>query len=269
MARVSIVIPARNEPYLQKTIDWLLIMAKGDIEIIAVLDGYWPDPPIRDDPRVRLIHFSECRGMRAAINSGARVAQGEWLMKCDAHCSFSDGFDIQLAADCQPDWTMVPVRYRLDVELWVLTGGPYEFQYIRRSDLKGKDWPQYAERVKGQELCDLMTSQGSCWFMRRQRFWDLGGLDEANYGGMGREAQEVCLKSWLSGGRYVLDRKVLYAHWSKPYNTYKPDRRGKLKSVAYAVDFWTNNRWPPQKMRLRDLVKKFAPVPTWEGIDAD
>lgn len=262
---LSIVIPARNEPYLQNTIDGILNAASGEVEITAVLDGYWPDPPIRDDAHVRLIHFSESRGMRAAINAAVRVSQGEYLLKCDAHCLFDEGFDEKLIENCEPDWTVVPRRYGLDANSWAKTDKLYEFQYIRQSDLKGKDWPEYTDRVKGQQIVDLMTSQGSCWFIHRDRFWDLGGLDEVNYGSMGKEAQEVCLKTWLSGGRYVLNRNTWYAHWSKDTGLYRDVKEEKRKSANYALDFWANNRWPMQKHSLDWLVEKFAPVPTWNG----
>src|SRR4030043_173560 len=42
----SIIIPARNEIYLQKTIENVLSNAEGDIEILAMLDGYVPEPQI-------------------------------------------------------------------------------------------------------------------------------------------------------------------------------------------------------------------------------
>jgi len=272
MSKVSIIIPARHEPYLQKTIDVILEAAEGDIEIIAILDGYWPDVPIKDDPHVKQIHFSESKGMRASINAGARIAQGKYLLKCDAHCLFDEGFDKKLKTDCQPNWTVVPIRYSLCVR--ILDGKltdwsrkihkKYEFEYIASDDLKGRKWPEYAKRVEGQKIVDLMTSQGSCWFMHRDRFWALGGEDEVNYGQMGREAQEICLKTWLSGGRFILTRNTWYAHWSKARgNPRFLSREEKQKSVDFAKDFWLNDRWSLATKKLSWLIEKFAPVPTW------
>ena len=257
MSKLSVIIPARNEPYLQNTIESILDAAWGDIEIIAVLDGWWPDPPLQNDKRVKIIHFSESRGMRPAINAGARIAKGDYFLKCDAHCLFDKEFDKKLIEDCKPNWVVVPRRYGLDPSQWKRTDKLYEFQYIRQRDLKGKDWPEYAERVEGQEICDLMTSQGSCWFMGRNWFWKIGGLDEVNYGSMGKEAQEVCLKTWLSGGRYVLNRKTWYAHWSKDVGLYSDVKEEKRKSGEYVLKHWT-------KEKLRPLIERFAPVPTWE-----
>ena len=113
MERVSVLIPARNEFLLKATIDSVLSAARGDIEVIAVLDGYWPEPNIIDDPRVTLIHHTEPVGQRAAINEAARMAKGKYILKTDAHSMFDEGFDVKLAADCEYDWTVLPRMYNL------------------------------------------------------------------------------------------------------------------------------------------------------------
>ena len=263
MPKVSVVIPALKEPYLQQTVDSLLAAAHGEVEIIVVLDGYWPDPIIKDDPKVSIIHNPKSKGMRASINAGARIAKGEYLMKCDAHCLFGPAWDLKLIRDCRPDRTLVPRRHGLDVEKWRrIDNKYYDFQYIEKDTLKGRNWPEHERRSPGKKIVALMTSQGSCWFMYKERFFELGGLDEVNYGGMGREAQEICLKSWLSGGEYMLSRRTWYAHWSKPQEHCLP-RMNKKKSVAYATDLWINNKWPGQKHDLEWLIQRFYPVPTW------
>ena len=55
MTDLSILIPARNEMFLSRTIRDITEHARGDYEIIAVLDGAWADPPIHDHDRVTLI----------------------------------------------------------------------------------------------------------------------------------------------------------------------------------------------------------------------
>src|SRR5882724_5292610 len=118
---LSVVIPSRNEPYLEKTIRDLLKKATGKIEITAVLDGYWPKAPeIVDDERVHYLHYSVSRGMRNAINMGVAISKGEFLLKTDAHCMFDEGFDEKLAADCEKDWVVIPRRLRLEPETWTL-----------------------------------------------------------------------------------------------------------------------------------------------------
>lgn len=263
MHKTSIIIAAYKEPFLQRTIEDICVKMGGEIEIIVVLDGYWPNPPIKDNKRVITIHRSERQGMRKAINSAVRISKGKYLFKCDAHCAFDDKIDLKLAEECQPDWVVIPVRYSLNTNDWTRDERKKrEFQYIEKGTLKGRGWPEYEQRVNGQMVVDLMTSQGSCWFMHKKWFKIIGWEDDINYGWMGREAQEVCLKTWLSGGRYVLNRKTWYAHWDKPVEHVIMKRSEKDKSINYAVDFWMN-KWKGEK-DLNWLVQKFAPVPSWE-----
>ena len=66
--RVSVIIPSRNERYLQHTIDSLLTNSAGDVEVIVVLDGGpWPDPPLKDDKRLVVIRHNESTGMRPSM----------------------------------------------------------------------------------------------------------------------------------------------------------------------------------------------------------
>ena len=91
--KLSVVIPSYRDPLLHKTIDSLLENAEEEIEIIPVLDGYWPDKPIKNDPRIKIVHLGRNRGMRGAINAGVLVSKGEFFMRLDEHCSFGKGYD--------------------------------------------------------------------------------------------------------------------------------------------------------------------------------
>ena len=112
-----------------------------------------------------------------------------------------------------------------------------------------------------------MTFQGSCWFMHRKFFFEIGGEDEINYGWTGREAQEISLKTWLSGGRCVLDKNTWYAHYNKPKEEVVVSSSQKKKSVAFALDFW-NNQWKGPR-NLDWLYEKFSPVPVHQEKGED
>ena len=94
MPDLSILIPARNEMFLATTIENILENIEADTEIIAILDGDWPEPPVSDHPRVTVIHH-ESIGQRAATNEGARISQAKFIMKADAHCAFDKGFETE------------------------------------------------------------------------------------------------------------------------------------------------------------------------------
>jgi glycosyltransferase involved in cell wall biosynthesis len=113
MKDLSVIIPARNEVFLQRTIEDILQNIEADTEIIAVLDGYWPEPCVLDHPRVNVIHYTNSIGQRAATNAGVRLSEAKYVMKCDAHCAFDKGFDVKLIDGCQSDWTLVPLMYNL------------------------------------------------------------------------------------------------------------------------------------------------------------
>src|SRR3989344_5356081 len=139
--KLSVIIPSRNEIFLDKTIADILQKAEGEIEIIAVLDGYWVDKPI-DNPKITYLHLGKAKGMRNAINSGVAVARGKYLMKCDAHCMFDKGFDIKLMTDIEPNWVVVPRRKRLDAQNWSIqdVGKPdVDYEYLSYPNNEG-DW---------------------------------------------------------------------------------------------------------------------------------
>jgi hypothetical protein len=105
---LSILIPARNEIFLQKTIENIIENIEADTEIIAILDGNWPAPPVQDHKRVSLVYHNLSIGQRAATNEAAKLSKAKYIMKCDAHCAFGKGFDKILIKDMEKDMTVVP-----------------------------------------------------------------------------------------------------------------------------------------------------------------
>lgn len=277
----SIIIPSRNEPYLHKTVNDLLGKAKHQIEIIVVLDGYWPDAKeISTDPRVHYIHFSKPRGMRNAINSAVAVSKGEWILKVDAHCMFDEHYDEKLIQNCRDNWVVIPRRKRLDPENWELTEmnkPDIDYMYLAHPDdptvwggrgLQGKEWREMNLNTNAfPKIDDLMTFQGSCWFMKKSYYEFLELMDEENYGEFAKEAQEIGLKAWLSGGRVLVNKLTWYAHWHKP----KSHGRGYSlsgeqfdKGTAYTNLWLEDKAWHKQTLPFKTLIEKFNP-PGWEG----
>lgn len=116
---LSVIVPSRNEEFLVLTIQNILANIEADTEIIAICDGSWPDPPVEDHDRVTLVHHSEPIGQRAATNEGVKLSQAKYIMKLDAHCTVSKGFDTALMEICKPDWTIIPRMSTLEAFKWV------------------------------------------------------------------------------------------------------------------------------------------------------
>lgn len=123
---LSVLIPARNEYYhdidlLYETVSNVLANTSDKCEVVVVLDGYdnqWPNQPLPINPRLTVVQHRKSIGQRAATNEAARVAQGEWLCKMDAHCAIDADFDTKLLEGIQPHWTIVPGQYNLQVFEW-------------------------------------------------------------------------------------------------------------------------------------------------------
>jgi len=118
MRDLSVIIPARQEIFLTQTVKNVLENIEADTEIIVILDGYWPDPPLYDHPRVTVVHHTDPIGQRGATNEGARLSLAKYIMKLDAHCAVGKGFDRIMIDDCQDDWTMIPAMWALNAFEW-------------------------------------------------------------------------------------------------------------------------------------------------------
>ncbi|MBU2051553.1 MAG: glycosyltransferase, partial [Gammaproteobacteria bacterium] len=297
---LSLLIPARNEMFLARTIEDILTNIRGDTEIIAVLDGQWPDPPIADNPRVHLIYYPESIGQRVATNRAAAMATGRYVMKVDAHCAFDEGFDVKLLADMQDDWTVVPIMRNLhafdwlcadcgkriyqgptpdacpecggamsmDV-VWIAKPSPQSKAYCFDPEPHFQYFREFSKRPEGKgDLTETMSLQGSCFMMTRERYFALNVCDET-WGSWGSQGIEVAVKTWLSGGRVMVNHKTWYAHlfrtqggdFSFPYPlTGKQTDHAKSK----ARDLLYSEGFPQQVRPLQWLLDKFKPVPGWD-----
>jgi hypothetical protein len=125
---LSILIPARNEQFLARTVEDILSNIEGKTEVIVVLDGQWAEPAIPDDPRVRILYYPESIGQRAATNRAAAISTAKYLMKVDAHCAFDKGFDVKMMESMHDDWTMAPTMRNLHAFDYVCPDGHRRYQ---------------------------------------------------------------------------------------------------------------------------------------------
>lgn len=288
---VSCIIPSRSDQWLQKTVDDLFAKAEGEVEVIVVYDGRWADPILRDDPRLVQVHHGTIHdnlGMRPSINAGVAIAKGTHLLIIDEQCGVDQGYDLKLKADCQDDWVVIPRRYRLEPESWGLTTDvegdkrppidymyteyPYVKPFDKTQGLHGAEWRQRYYDRKNIPIDDTPTMQGSCYFMSR-KWWDkiIGELDSTYYGPFTMEAQEVSLKTWLSGGRVVVNKKTWYSHWHKGHKgkgygfsteQYRRHQEGMEKGRLYAIEYWLNTQDFKYDWNWF-VTEKFPDMPGW------
>ena len=308
MRDLSVLIPARNEIFLAKTIESVLAAAELDTEVIAVLDGYWPEPEIEDHPRVTLIHVTEPLGQRAATNAAARLSTARFVMKADAHMAFDQGFDKKLieaydSGELGADVTTVPRMYNLHAFDWQCPGcgervyqGPrpakcgkcgskgeqemvvvWQPRWGRKTeawrfdrDLHFQYWAAAEKRPENRgEIADIMCCLGACFMMTRERYWELGGMDEA-HGSWGQMGVEVGCKSWLSGGRMVVNKRTWYSHMFRTQDgfSFPYPNPGVDKARAHSRRLWLGNEYPKATRPFEWLIDKFKPVPGWHDEPA-
>lgn len=282
---LSVIVLSRNERFALTTCQDILSKASGDIECLLVMDGRADisvPSNFLDDKRQKLLYWETPIGMRSAINAGMSASRGDFVMKLDGHCLVAPGFDTALMETCEEDWVVVPRRYSLNAELWqVEPKRPVrDYHYLCYPDpnkkhdggMHGVEWPEKTRERQGPayDLDDTPCLQGSCWLMSRKHWDKIGGLHEGEvYGtsGMAGEPVEICLKTWLSGGRVVINKKTWYAHLhkGKAYGRgYNIDDKSLIPGQNSVASYWVNNQEPNMKHKFSWLINdKFPDMPTW------
>jgi glycosyltransferase involved in cell wall biosynthesis len=186
---ITVIIPTKNEPYLNQTIADIEANASGVVEII-----------IGDDAVANI-------GQRAMMNALARKAEGEYIMKLDAHCSLGKGWDKIMLEDMQDNWILAPYLLPLDVERWQVKTGPRHSLYYFDTNLV----MQHGENNE-EEVNETMCLQGSCFLVATKNYWDWNLCDE-ELGSWGGQGVELGIKAFLNGGKCMTTKKTYYGHW--------------------------------------------------------
>lgn len=253
MPALSILIPARNEPYLQKTVDDILTHSEADTEVLVGMDGQWVN--MNPDPRLEVVFEATSIGQRAITNKLAKRASGRYVMKVDAHCSFSQGFDRIMLESMDDRTIMAPYLLALDVEKWEPRPKPTSSAYYFDTNFVF----QYHRNAENLEpLNETMCLQGSAWMVSRENYWKWNLCDES-YGSWGSQGVELGIQAWLNGGRCVTNKNTYYAHLFRESDAdfpYERDHVQLRKAHNLIKERFIGNE------RVLELAKKFN-APGW------
>jgi glycosyltransferase involved in cell wall biosynthesis len=314
MRDVSVLITARNEEFLSRTVEDVLAKRRANTDVIVVADGGWPNPPIKDHPDVTILYHKESVGQRAGVNEAAKLSNAKFIMKLDAHCIVDEGFDVKLMEGYQDGWIVVPAMYNLHAFNWKCKKcgntwyqGPTpkhcckdgegrmrnescdstEFKRVmvwkprwhRRSEFMRFDselhfqyWGAFKQRPEAQgDIAPTMSCIGACWFLSRDLYWKLGGMDE-EHGSWGQMGTELACKAWLSGGAMMTNKKTWFAHMFRTQGgdfgfPYPISGKQVSKARKHSKDMWRNSKWKGEKYPLSWLIQKFWPIPGWSEED--
>jgi hypothetical protein len=106
---------------------------------------------------------------------------------------------------------------------------------------------------------------GSSWFISKDYYNKLGGFPEADPMGHAQEPIWLGLKSWLGGGKLMVNKKTWYAHLHQQSKDrgYPEDRKATEKTYNWTAEYWLNNGWEKRIHDFSWFVERFYPMPSW------
>ncbi len=137
------------------------------------------------------------------------------------------------------------------------------FQYFNEYTKR----PGYREEVEKTGLTETMSLQGSFFMCTREKYLELNLCDET-FGSWGNQGLEVACKTWLSGGRVLVNHKTWYAHMFRTQGgdfgfPYEQHGREVDRTKKRVWEFFTNGKWDKQIHSVSWLIEKFWPVKGW------
>jgi glycosyltransferase involved in cell wall biosynthesis len=276
MAKVSIIIPCKNDILLLKTLEDIRAHATGEYEIVVVLDGPVSFSLPAERENLTYIQKPKPEGIREALNEAASRATGQYLLKADAHCMFGENFDEILQKDCQDNWVVIPRRYGMDghrPDAWERQHDFAADYYYLRCPWTGpfglylstNRWIGRDEERKDIMLDETMGMHGSMWFMATDYYRNiLQGLNSSNNASLFGDGEEISLKTWLSGGKVMVNKNTWYAHLQIRQPSKQQREKDYLSEAShrYIAEYWTKNQWEKQTQDFGWLVDRYWPLPT-------
>ncbi len=294
MAKLSIIIPSCNEiaetnegiNVLQKTIRDIYDKATGEFEVIVGFNG--PNyQRLPNFPNHSILESTTNNGLKPLINVLAVMAEGKYIYKSDAHCSFGEGFDEILQADMEDNWIVTPRFYVLNGKTWEKQqrNGMDEFyDYFFLScpftDKRGfrfkagGHWGEKTHNVMAlsnyrEKMVDETPQfHGSGWFVERDFFLNkIGGFPFKDPMGHAQEPPNIGLKYWLGpwGGKVMVNKKTWYAHMHQDGRDKGYHYTREQEKVSYDVwaKYWMSDKWEERVHDIEWFIDKFMPMPGW------
>lgn len=235
---VSVIIPygRYDKIYLKRTIESVQNSAAGDIEILTEYD-------------------SKDEGHRVLTNRLAKRANGEYLLRLDAHCALSPEWDIRMKDSCKENTVVVPILSGLDVSSWkwkdVHAGLVVLDKQMR--NVYPMMWKDIEERDTEEDTLSLI----GCAYMVRKE--DFDPLNES-YGKWGAAGLELSFRTWLTGGRVLVRTDVICGHLFRPEGKtpFGVDLNVLNNTYLRIGRLWRDQRGKGQTRPLSWLIGKFA-----------
>lgn len=246
---ISILIPSRNEEWLERTIQDILENKNDETEIIVGLDGQWSPTGVPDHKDVTVVYYPDSIGQRAMTDQLCELSDAKYIIKTDAHCAFDKDFDIKMLEAFEKSGdnvVMAPIMRNLHVFDLVCENGHRRYQgpsdpckecgkevhkelvWNPKKSPQSKSYSfdfsphfqyfsEYTKREKFKKdleetgLTESMSLQGSFFMMTRENYYKLD-IDSKEWPSWGSQGVQLACSFWLSGGKVLINHNTWYAH---------------------------------------------------------
>lgn len=231
---VSIIIPVKNEgSHIQKTLDSLFsARTRRDFEVIVVDDAstdgccdFLQEDSFRHKKKVSLCQTKGV-GAANARNLGAEKAAGKYLVFCDAHLDFEDGWLDRILEPIEKKQTDATTPAIGSVNNPGFTGYGQTLKFNLRIKWNNKQ----------NRMFETAVLPGACFAVPKKVFKDTGGF-ERGFKTWGYEDIEFSIKMWLFGYRCHCIPKAKILHLfrkAQPYEISLEDIYYNLMLMAYS-----------------------------------
>ncbi len=250
--KTSVLIPSRNEKYLNRTIENLIETATGEIEILVGMDGWDFDYEVIKNDRIKVFKEEIPIGRRALHNKLAEKATGKYLFKIDAHSIMDLGWDTKLKCICDPNTIIGCCVSPIKEESWKLSERKWMGCKIDEEVNFSWDIKDYNKCKKIEEV---LSFPAGAWMIQKETFWKFEG-NNLLLGKWGYEEAEWTLNIRLTGGKIFIRKDVNHGHLFRKKFPYKvtdciDESRKILKQL------WWGNHNKNQIMTIKEVVDQF------------
>ena len=150
--------------------------------------------------------------------------------------------------------------------VWIPKKNPQSYAYRFDTDMHFQYWNDWGRKQKG-NLTESMSIQGSCFMCTRDKYIELDLCSES-FHSWGQQGVEVACKTWLSGGRVMVNRTTWYAHLFRTQGgdfsfPYQNPQSKVVENRKLSRELFAENKWDKAIHDFDWLLDKFNP-PDWE-----
>jgi hypothetical protein len=149
--------------------------------------------------------------------------------------------------------------------VWIGKKNPQSTAYRFDKNMHFQYWNEWGKKQKG-NLTESMSIQGSCFMCTRDKFVELD-LSSEEFNSWGQQGVEVACKTWLSGGRVMINRTTWYAHMFRTQGgdfsfPYENPQSKVVENREKSRELFAENKWGKAVRDFDWLLDKFSP-PEW------